>query len=129
MARQFNVFKRGKILYQIIELENKANRVPPVCCERFAVIFFNMFAVQHNFAASAAIHAAKYIQKRCFARARRPDYDAKFAFLYFKINAGQRLYGYLSAMVFLGNVFKRQIRHTFSHLLKPYTTILPHKPR
>ena len=80
LRRKLHVFPGGQILYEIVELEYEADRLPPVERELLLGEPLDMHAVHDDLAACRRIHSPENIQKRGLARAGRPDDHAQFPF-------------------------------------------------
>ena len=81
-ACELHVFKGGKVLHQVIELEHKAHLQPPVGGELPGAVAAYLLFVQQDTPAVAGIHAAQHIQHRGFPRPGGAYDDAEFALLH-----------------------------------------------
>ena len=73
LARDLHVFQRCHVGKQIIKLEHKADLVPTVGRQPFAVKPRHILARQQHMAGGQPVHAAQNVEKRRLARAGLSD--------------------------------------------------------
>ena len=79
LSGQLDIFPRGQVLHQIVELKDKAHIIPAVGRQPLFIKAADLFAVQQDRALIAGVHAAQHIQHGGLACARGAEDDAELA--------------------------------------------------
>ena len=111
---QFHVLHCRQILYQIIELEDKANIIPAIPDEVFALQLVDGNSVNKKLSARSRIHASQNIQAGSLARPGWSQYADKFSLLDGKRRVCQGMNLHFSHPVILADLLQLDITHKHS---------------
>ena len=103
----FNVFKRGKVRHQIIELKNKTYVATAIVGQLPFVERSYIFPAKNDFAARRRVHSSQKVKESCFSCAGRAENHHEFAFAQIERNVFYGVYGQRTGMIFFSYVFQR----------------------